>query len=87
MVVLELQFLREIGRLTTSPDDFLRILRRDFDVQVCNYPWSDVTRAAVAETWTRDPFDRLIVAHARTVGGSLITRDRKIRKHFVAAVW
>lgn len=87
MVVLELQFLREIGRLKTSSDDFVRILRRDFEVEVCDNPWIEVTRSAVTENWTRDPFDRLIVAHARCVGGRLITRDRQIRKHFDAAVW
>jgi PIN domain nuclease of toxin-antitoxin system len=40
-------------------------------------------------SWTRDPFDRLIVAQARCTRRSiaLITKDRLIRRHFKGAVW
>ena len=37
--------------------------------------------------WTRDLFDRLIVAQSSYDGSSLITKDRKIRKHYSAAIW
>jgi len=37
--------------------------------------------------WTRDPFDRLIVAHAIKANCNLLTKDEKIRKNYAHAVW
>ena len=37
--------------------------------------------------WTRDPFDRLIVAQAIAADGFLLTKDRTILNHSVAALW
>ena len=37
--------------------------------------------------WTRDLFDRLIVAQSSFDGSPLITKDRQIRKHYEAAIW
>jgi PIN domain nuclease of toxin-antitoxin system len=37
--------------------------------------------------WTRDPFDRLIVANAIAGGARLITADATILEHFKDAVW
>ena len=38
-------------------------------------------------TWTRDPFDRIIVAQAKIRNSALVTRDREIRLHYSKAVW
>ena len=43
--------------------------------------------AAERLSWTRDPFDRLIVAQASLAGAPLVTKDRMIRKHFAKAAW
>jgi PIN domain nuclease of toxin-antitoxin system len=37
--------------------------------------------------WTRDPFDRLIVANAMADGAPLITADETILANFRDAVW
>ncbi len=87
MVLLEMKLLKEIGRLDADPAEFQTILRRDFDVTVCTLPFQAVIEASYDETWTRDPFDRLIVAQAKLGGGKLITRDRRIREHFASALW
>jgi PIN domain nuclease of toxin-antitoxin system len=40
------------------------------------------------EKWTRDPFDRLIVANAKANGFAwLISADEHIRNHYPRAVW
>jgi PIN domain nuclease of toxin-antitoxin system len=41
---------------------------------------------ALAMSWTRDPFDRVISAHARADGVPLLTRDETIRAHCEWAV-
>ena len=41
-----------------------------------------------AAGWTQDPFDRLIVAHAKANSEAmLITADTVIRKHYPRAIW
>jgi PIN domain nuclease of toxin-antitoxin system len=87
MVLMELQFLQEIGLLIAAPSEWLTILRRDFEVTVCPIPFHAIVEASYSETWTRDPFDRIIVAHAKTASGKLITKDTRIREHFQDALW
>lgn len=86
-MLFEIQLLGEIGRLNAPPKEWLTILRRDFEVNVCSLPFYEVVEASYSERWTRDPIDRLIVAQTRLGGGGLITRDRTIRENFDRAVW
>lgn len=39
------------------------------------------------ESWTRDPFDRIITAQAAVSGAVLLTRDERIRANYRQAVW
>jgi PIN domain nuclease of toxin-antitoxin system len=87
MVLLELQYLFEIGRLTVAPGTIVDALRRAAPLRMCDLPFADVAHAALRETWTRDPFDRIIVAHARLREMALITKDRAIREHYERAIW
>ena len=86
-VRLELQFLREIDRLLVAPDEILGGLEADCGVRLTDAPFARVVSAAMSDGWTRDPFDRLIVADARLHGAALVSRDRRIRKAFPAAIW
>jgi len=54
---------------------------------MCDLSFEDVARAALRESWTGDPFDRMIVAQARLREAALITKDRSIREHYSRAVW
>ena len=88
MVRLELQYLTEIGRLRLGAHDILDKLRVEIGLAVCERPFSDVIAIATGEAWTRDPFDRVIVAQAKSNGvAPLLTADEKIRAHYVNAVW
>jgi PIN domain nuclease of toxin-antitoxin system len=88
VVVLELEYLYEIGRFTLRAHDIVRKLRREINLRVCELPFIEVVEAGIDERWTRDPFDRLIVAQAKANGfASLITADRNIRKNYPRAVW
>ncbi len=84
---LELQFLYEIGRVTESSENLLSDLKARIGLEVASTSFELVAAAARALSWTRDPFDRLIAAHALTDGESLLTKDRKILAHLDCAVW
>lgn len=85
MVLFELQLMVEIRRIQESPDDLLAALHATAAVAVCDLPWETVVRAAAAEQWTRDPFDRLIVANARVRQAPLLTADRNILSNYSEA--
>lgn len=73
--LLELHFLAESGRIRVlagaSVDDVVTDDRWKLD----DVPAAAWFREAGCVAWTRDPFDRLIVAHARLRGWRLATGD------------
>ncbi len=87
MVELELQLLHEIGRLKTLPAVVIGHLAADVGLAISQHPFDDVVHHAAKLSWTRDPFDRLIVAQAIAGGAPLCTADDRIRRHFAGAVW
>ncbi len=87
MVVLELQFLKEIGRLRTGAVAIVDDLRSRIGLEVCDLSFTKVIATATGITWTRDPFDRVIVGHAAAAARSLVTKDRSIRRRFREGIW
>jgi PIN domain nuclease of toxin-antitoxin system len=87
MVLVELQYLIEIGRFTDPVEQVLENLGRDLGLKVCDLPFSQVARRALDQSWTRDPFDRLIVSQAALRETPLVTKDREIRQHYRGALW
>lgn len=86
-VLLELQLLNELGRVKTPVLTIRRELERRLDLFVTETPLGDVVEHARAQSWTRDPLDRLIVAHALADGAILVTADRVMLEHCSAARW
>jgi len=86
-VVLELQYLFEIQRASEPAEVVLAALTRDVGLEVCELPFFAVARIALGQSWTRDPFDRIIVSQAVLRGAPLLTRDQSIRDHCSQAVW
>ncbi len=87
MVQLELTYLFEIGRLTVPGPEIVDDLSRRISLTMSSVPFTAAVEAAASLRWTRDPFDRLIVADALVAGAALITRDDAIRGHVPSAVW
>ena len=87
MVQLELSFLHEIGRLTIGGADMIADLERRVGLRPSPVPLDAIVDTAAALTWTRDPFDRLIVADALVTGATLVTKDRVIHEHTTIATW
>jgi len=87
IVRLELKLLYEIGRLTLEPLEILRKAEEKVGATMCEKPFDDVMMAASWLAFTRDPFDRMLCAHALAGGGDLLTKDEKLLRHFPNAVW
>ena len=87
LVELELTFLNEIGRLTVGGTTIVADLRERIGLKISEQTTSSVVTAANSLTWTRDPFDRMIVGDAMAASSPLLTRDRKIREHTSIAIW
>ena len=88
MVILELEYLFEIKRIVKPPLMLLNQLETQIGLKQRDHSFSAVIQTALFETWTRDPFDRVIVAHARTDAMSpLVTSDEKIRENYPLSVW
>lgn len=87
MARLELTYLYEIGRLTDSSALVLDALSAALELRVSIAPFGVVVNHAVGTTWTRDPFDRMIAAHALADDADLLTADATIRRHLPRAVW
>ena len=88
MVLLEFQYLVESKRIGIDPLRIYGYLNATFGIALCNLPFSVVAQEALSVGWTRDPFDRVIVAQAAANSQSrLITADREIRQHYSRAAW
>lgn len=87
MVRLELTLLHEIGRLTLPAAEILEALRDVADLGVAESSFDRVAAIAATCTWTRDPFDRLIAAHALADDAPLVTKDTTLLAHCRVARW
>ncbi len=87
LVQLELQYLHEIGRGNKKAQTVVDVLAREIGLSIHEHSLDKIIRAAVEMSWTRDPFDRLITAHAKATNCYLVTSDRTIQKHYAKAVW
>jgi len=86
-VRLEVQYLHEIGRIRAPADEVIPYLGTTVGLGVCDLPFDRVVSAALRQSWTRDPFDRLIVAQAAVRGAALLTRDEQLRARYRRATW
>ncbi len=87
MVLVELQYLFEVGRTAETSERVFESLDVELGLKVCDLPFPQVARRAFDVSWTRDPFDRLIVSQASLREAKLVTKDREIHRYYSAAVW
>jgi len=87
MVLLELDYLHEIGRTTLSSSQVFDYLWQRLGIQICQRAFMNVVRKASQLSWTRDPFDRMITAQAAIGQNTLITKDKIIQENYEHAVW
>jgi PIN domain nuclease of toxin-antitoxin system len=73
--LLELQVLVEVGRLRLKGGAPVTLLARDERWLLDDPPSARWFEHALELGWTRDPFDRLLAAHANLRGWRLATAD------------
>lgn len=86
-VELELQYLFEIRRVADPAKQVIETLEREIGLKVCDLPFPGVVEVALTQSWTRDPFDRLIVSQASLKDATLVSKDRLIRDHYPKTFW
>jgi PIN domain nuclease of toxin-antitoxin system len=87
IVRLELQYLYEIERVKEPAQVIVSDLGERIGLQVCEKDFNSIVSQAIKVTWTRDPFDRLIVGNAAVNESILISKDQNILGHYVHARW
>lgn len=87
VAALELAYLHEVGRARDPVATMLAALHRDTGLELADASLAELAQAAMGLTWTRDPFDRLIAAHAIAANAPLITADRTILDNLALATW
>ncbi len=87
IVQLELEYLHEIDRVTVGSALIVETLATSIGLEVCGQPFAWIVVESIGQRWTRDPFDRIIVAHAIVGQASLVTKDASIRANYQRTVW
>lgn len=87
MVQLELEYLFEIKRIKEPNYVIINELMKTLALQILNIPLEKIILEAVKLSWTRDPFDRIIVASAQINNALLLTKDTHIAKHYKHTIW
>jgi len=87
IVVLELQYLFEIGRVSKKAADVVYDLEKRIGLRTCEHTFSDVVEYAIKQNWTRDPFDRIIVAQASIRSKKIVTKDETISANYKHTIW
>ncbi|MCF7929631.1 MAG: PIN domain-containing protein [Spirochaetales bacterium] len=86
-VELEIEYLFEIEKIRDRSTVILDYLRKQIALKISEVSFSEVIKKAGTLKWTRDPFDRIIIANAAVQDIPLLTKDRKILTHYPKALW
>ena len=87
IVELELQYLKDSKKIKKAPAEITEALHKEINLKICSKDFHSIVRESLHLHWTRDPFDRIIVAHAALNNNSLFTKDDTIRAQYKQAVW
>jgi PIN domain nuclease of toxin-antitoxin system len=87
IVRLELQYLYEVGRIKDPSDLIVTDLFNRLGLRGCEKNFNLTISQALGITWTRDPFDRLIVGNAMINENILLTKDSNILSNYPHARW
>jgi len=87
VVKLEIEYLFEIERIKDNSETICSFLEKNIDLKIENSSFSEIIKISLNEKWTKDPFDRIIVAHSKLKNYSLISKDKKINKNYFRTIY
>ena len=87
MVRLELQYLFEINRIKVKADTIVKSLSKTIGLKVSDIAFNQIIEEALKISWTRDVFDRLLVAEAKILRHGFVSADRNIQSNFKQTIW
>ena len=87
IVALELQYLKEIKKIKKSSSEIIDALHKEINLKICEKDFYSIIKESMGTRWTRDPFDRIIVAHAAFNKNALLTKDDAMRAHYKQTIW
>ncbi len=87
LVRLELQYLFEIGRITVKADTIIKSLSKTIQLKISDVALYQIIEEALKIGWTRDVFDRLLVAEAKIRRHGFISADRNIQANYKHTIW
>lgn len=87
IVELELAYLHEVGRTGGPPSEVLSALHSRIGLTVAQIGFGPLCATAVGITWARDPFDRMLAAHAIAADLPLLTKHRSLLENLDQAFW
>ena len=87
VVLLELQYLYETQRITVEAREIVSDLSERIGLKTCDLSFNTIVIGALDFSWTRDPFDRIIVANAAVNQNILVTKDQNILDNYEKALW
>jgi PIN domain nuclease of toxin-antitoxin system len=87
IVRLEIQYLYEIKRVKFESGLIIDTLIDEIGLKFSDNNFDSIVRQALHFSFTRDPFDRIIVADASINNSKLISKDRNLKKHYKNTIW
>ena len=87
MVRLELQYIFEIGRIKVRADTIIKSLSKTIGLKISAVAFNQIIEEALKISWTRDVFDRLLVAEAKTLKHGFVSADRNIQSNYKYTIW
>ena len=87
IVEMEIEYLFEIGKIIDNSETIVSHLEKYIDLRVDEGDFREIVKISINEKWTRDPFDRIIVAHAKLKDLTLISKDTTINKNYFRAMY
>ena len=86
-VKLEMKYLNEIGRVKQKPDEIIDALIDEIGLTFSKNSFERIVNQAIHFDFTRDPFDRIIVADASINNSYLISKDDIILNNYKNTIW
>ncbi len=87
IIKLEIQYLKEIKKIKEGSKKIIESLKKEIGLKESRIDFAKVVDASIKLTWTRDPFDRLMVSNALVTNSILLTKDENILKNYKKAMW